>query len=1145
MDPTKWKLIRALFEEVRNLPCELRESCLEERCRGDPDLQAEVESLLSHYDGADGFMEIPALEYGTDSVASCAREAAEIGQGEPKIGRYSLTRIIGRGGMGIVWEAVQEEPRRIVALKVLKKGIASSRALRRFKYEVEFLGRLRHPGIAQIFEAGIHSEQDVTSGDDGVPYFAMEFVPDAKTIIEHARMMELKTRECLKLFSKVCNAVHHGHQKGIIHRDLKPANILVDDTGQPKIIDFGVARSTDYDLTMTTAQTDVGQLVGTVQYMSPEQCDADPESLDIRTDVYSLGVVLYELLCGRPPYDASSSSIYRATRIIKEIAPVPLSDINRRFKGDVDTIVLKSLEKDKERRYQSAAILEGDIRRYLDNRPITARPPSLTYQFAVFVRHHKTIVGSVCLAFLCLITVLITILVANIELAREKERVEAANIQLEREKEKAETRLCFTHLSNAQSAILQNDIGNAERECDSIPIGFRGWEWHHLKALLNSKVQKVQVSKLGIDPFDSLVCVKWSRDGSWVLAGRRNGGYLWYDAPDGVCIEALGDDTSQKERSEISGISGVAFSADNRSVAFCFDDGRVELRDCSSREKVIDTYKLKEGMSCCSVAYGPNGRWVFIGTTDPKGFIEVWDTETDCVYTLRGHSDTVKALTVNKDGKRLASGSHDNTIMLWNISNLPDISAVTTLRGHRDSVLSLAFSSFYSDRYLISGSIDGDVRIWDVPASEAEALDREEDARGFVAATVVRQDSWVTAVAACPTGPYFAFAGGDRAVKVWKLKKRDDRCDQQAIHQHGYQLEVEEVATFRGHEDQISDLDFSPDGREIVSASYDGTIRIWNIAMPRSIPSLEGHQSKVNKAVFTRDGRYLATAGGDASARIWDVETCQEVGSPLRHLRKEVRDLVFCENDRYLATVSMTSPEKDQQYELTGQLCLWDWGVEERIEELDFEAGATAIGYCESEKRLAVGFSNGEFILWRLNSTGTLEKPRSFAAHHGEVTAIAFSPDGRWVASGSEDETVRLEDLETDGAVFELPVNGGIVLDVAFCPDPCWSSENWIATASQNGEVTLWNALTRDRLCDLPEGHRQEVRSVAFSPDGARLASGAFGGIVKLWDPVLQECVITLKSHVFQVHCVTWGRDPEDESRFRLAATGCGYQSGL
>jgi len=649
------------------------------------------------------------------------------------------------------------------------------------------------------------------------------------------------------------------------------------------------------------------------------------------------------------------------------------------------------------------------------------------------------------------------------------------------------------------------------------------------------------VSKFEIDPFDSLDCVRWNRDGNWILAGRRNGGYLWYNETDDVRIEALGDDPSEKERNKITGVSGIAFSPDMGSVALCFDEGRVELRDCANREEVTSTHKLKEGISCSTVAFGPTGRWVFIGTTDPEGFIEVWDTETDCLYPLSGHSEDVKALTVSKDGERLASGSHDNTILIWDISNLPDVSTVATLRGHRDSVLSLAFSSFYSDRYLISGSIDGDVRIWDVDASEVEAQVREEDAKGVIAATVVRQDSWINTVAACPAGPYFAFAGGDRAVNVWKLEERDDRSNQQAADQNGHQLEVEEVGTFRGHEDQISDLDFSPDGKEIVSASNDGTIRIWNIAMPRCVPSLEGHQSKVNKAVFTRDGRYLASAGGDASARIWNVEMCQEVGSPLHHLRKEVMDLAFCENDRYLATVSMAVPEEDQQYELTGQLCLWDWRAGKRLREMDFKAGATAIDYCEYEKRLAVGFSDGKVILWRLNSTGTLEKKSSSTAHDGEVTAIAFSPDGRWMASGSEDATVWIEELETDGALLELPVNGGTVCDVAFYPDLRWSSKHWIATASQNGEVTLWNALTGDRLCDMPEGHRQEVRSVAFSPDGARLASGAFGGTVKLWDPFLKECVITLRSHVFQVHCVTWGRDPEDKSRFRLAASGCGY----
>lgn len=349
-----------------------------------------------------------------------------------RIGQYNIKRIIGSGGMGTVYEAMQEQPRRVVAVKVMKKGLTSRSALRRFTYESQILARLRHPGIAQVFDAGVHDD-----GTGGVPYFAMEYIANAKTVRDFVKDRKLNGREILALFIKICEAVHHGHQKGIIHRDLKPDNILVDSSGQPKIIDFGVARATDSDLAVTTLQTSIGQLVGTLQYMSPEQIDADPHDMDTRADVYALGVVLYELLTGKLPYDVRGVSVMEATRVIRDVNPQRISAIDSTLKGDTETIVLHALEKDRDRRYQSALELAGDIERYLGNHPIIARPPSMLYYMRTFAKRNKAVVVGVAAVFLALVLGVVGMTLEADRAHDARDEAKAAKLRAESEADRA------------------------------------------------------------------------------------------------------------------------------------------------------------------------------------------------------------------------------------------------------------------------------------------------------------------------------------------------------------------------------------------------------------------------------------------------------------------------------------------------------------------------------------------------------------------------------------------------------------------------------------------------------------------------------------------------------------------------------------
>ncbi len=307
-----------------------------------------------------------------------------------QIAGYRILRLLGRGGGGLVYQAEQQSPRRMVALKVLASESLTIQKTRRFSFEAEFLGRLQHPAIAHIYEAAI-----AETSEGRRPYLAMELIEGARSITRYAREARLGVRQKLELITVVCDAVEHAHQKGIIHRDLKPSNILVDLHGRPRIVDFGVARATDSDIEITTMATDASRLIGTIPYMSPEQASGNIREVDTRSDVYALGVVLYQLLAGRMPYSMTDKSCSQMLNTICIENPARLSTLERSLRGDVEVIVLTALEKDRARRYQSAAAFGDDIRRYLGQQAILARTPSKLYQIRTFANQHKSLVAGI------------------------------------------------------------------------------------------------------------------------------------------------------------------------------------------------------------------------------------------------------------------------------------------------------------------------------------------------------------------------------------------------------------------------------------------------------------------------------------------------------------------------------------------------------------------------------------------------------------------------------------------------------------------------------------------------------------------------------------------------------------------------------
>ncbi len=378
---------KAAFLEARDQHGDQRRVVLDRCCAGDGALRARVETLLEKHDQGDDLLEFAP-------AALLAGGPSQFGPDEPepdlpeRIGQFRITGLLGKGGMGIVYEATQEHPNRPVALKVIHPGVISGSARRRFRQEVEALGRMSHPGIARIYEAG--------TTDDGRPYFAMERV-DGVPITRFAASRDTRAR--LGLIGAIAEAVDHAHRKGVVHRDLKPDNILVDAAGKVKILDFGVARSTDSDMQVTSIHTHVGQIIGTLPYMSPEQVSGDPSRVDGLADVYALGVIAYETLTGSLPYDVRNKSIPEMVRIIQQDPPTPISSFSRVLRGDLETITAKALEKEPSRRYASAAAMAEDIARFLRHEPILARRPSTAYQFRKLVVRHKVVFGLIGLLF--------------------------------------------------------------------------------------------------------------------------------------------------------------------------------------------------------------------------------------------------------------------------------------------------------------------------------------------------------------------------------------------------------------------------------------------------------------------------------------------------------------------------------------------------------------------------------------------------------------------------------------------------------------------------------------------------------------------------------------------------------------------------
>ena len=418
MTPENWQKVMQLFTDVRQMDSlPEREDFLQTECKDKPDLLIEVKKLLAgESKNKPAYFDKPLFgtSFNLDEIAEVIEDNHENDYDvdddmehlenwittDTVVGKFKIINKIGAGGMGIVYRAIQEYPQRVVALKMMKHSVATRKTARRFRYEVDILGKLQHKNIAQIYEAGVYHRDSSYDGEsEGLPYFVMELIVDAQNLIDYTQANNLNTKQRLELYCAVCDGVQHGHQNGIIHRDLKPSNILIGADGHPKIIDFGVAKAIGGKLDITTMQTDSGKLIGTVQYMSPEQCDVGQSNVtvDTRSDVYTLGILLYQLLCDKLPYNVSDSSLVAAARSVCDAVIVHPATIKRNLKGDLAAIILKALSRNPAARYQSAGELGKDISNYLRGDIIIARPPTSLDKMLGYIKTHPILVTT----FIC------------------------------------------------------------------------------------------------------------------------------------------------------------------------------------------------------------------------------------------------------------------------------------------------------------------------------------------------------------------------------------------------------------------------------------------------------------------------------------------------------------------------------------------------------------------------------------------------------------------------------------------------------------------------------------------------------------------------------------------------------------------------